>query len=180
MKRLFFILLALVFLFARYTNSKVDQKIIERQIKNIALHKKAINQMLLFYSKNGNNKKIVEILRKGANINTYDNNKKSSTYKQTPLMLATIGNHGTTVRFLLTKGANVNSQDAQGNTALHLALIWNLPDAMRKLLISNNASTSIPNNAGKTVQNLLDERQAQKSKVTPLSLTISTTPTIVK
>lgn len=175
MKRLFFMLFVSVFLIVRYANSKIDKvisperkkaldAIIRVRKKYILMEQKARNLSLLKYAQKGDNKKIVEMLRAGAHINTYDTNKQSQSYKQTPLMLATINGHGTSVRLLIQKGADINMQDSQGNTALHLAVIWNLPDAMYKLLIGQKASDTIANNAGKTVKDLIQERDAQKSK----------------
>lgn len=58
--------------------------------------------------------------------------------------------------FLLNNGADNNQQDSAGNTALHIAVQRDLPQAV-KLLVRAEAQASIENNLGKTPLQLAQE-----------------------
>jgi Arf-GAP/coiled-coil/ANK repeat/PH domain-containing protein len=71
------------------------------------------------------------------------------------LSLAVKTNCISLVKYLLSAGANVNSQNLKGNTPLHFALSYhdyNIAD----LLISNGANEKIVNNQGSTPWQCLD------------------------
>jgi transient receptor potential cation channel subfamily V protein 5 len=46
-------------------------------------------------------------------------------YGEYPLSWAAVLNQVECVRLLVAYGANVNKQDSNGNTALHMLVIWN-------------------------------------------------------
>jgi len=54
---------------------------------------------------------------------------------------------------LLDAGADINALNDNGQTALHLAVFWNNPDAV-KLLIDRGADRSIKNKSGRTAEQL--------------------------
>lgn len=68
---------------------------------------------------------IIAALKDGANINCYDVN------LNTPLMLAT---QSGCVDLLMKKGANVNAQNNQGQTALHLAVLNSRVSVVKTIL----------------------------------------------
>ena len=70
---------------------------------------------------------------------------------QTPLLLAVASNNLEIVKSLLITGANIDSQDVEGNTALHLASRESNPmyNEMVEFLIFCGADTSIQNSQGK-------------------------------
>ncbi len=69
------------------------------------------------------------MLEKGANINT-----KTLEYGLTPLMVSVANNNMRSIRFLLTRGADVNLMSKDGKTALHIAAIKNNPKAFNALM----------------------------------------------
>ena len=52
------------------------------------------------------------------------------------------------VEMLLHRGANVNHQNKQGNTALHFAFTYDTSGQIAELLIERGADDTITNNAG--------------------------------
>ncbi len=67
----------------------------------------------------------------------------------TPLMLAVAFGEKETAQSLLEKGANVNAQDKDGVSSLHLAVFRELPE-MVELLISHGANTALTDEVGRT------------------------------
>jgi len=77
--------------------------------------------------------------------------------ERTPLHLASsaFGNNGLdAVNLLLNKGANVNSQDKKGWTALHYAASYQHIRTV-KLLLRNSANVNLTNENGESVLHLL-------------------------
>ena len=61
------------------------------------------------------------------------------------------------VDFLVQNSDSVNTQTAEGNTALHYCAIYNRPECM-KLLLRAGADPRQLNNNGKTPRDIADER----------------------
>ena len=61
------------------------------------------------------------------------------------------------VDFLVQNSDSVNTQTAEGNTALHYCAIYNRPECM-KLLLRAGADPRQVNNNGKTPRDIADER----------------------
>eukprot|EP01035_Chromulina_nebulosa_P025176 gene25176-32845_t len=74
--------------------------------------------------------------------------KVTSTY-DTPLLLACRNNHITTVQLLIKHGANVNTGNCYGNTALHEAAREGHTEIL-KVLIDSGAKVNIQNKKGST------------------------------
>lgn len=68
---------------------------------------------------------------------------------KTPLHFAAMNNHIDTAEMLISKGANVNAKDFDGNTPLHLAASGGNPE-MCKLLIEKGAEVNAKNTEGRT------------------------------
>jgi ankyrin repeat protein len=87
------------------------------------------------------------LIKNGADINA-----KSKISGLTPLMATSYSDYywnKEVAIILLDKGAKINDQDTEGNTALHISIIWyNLP--IFTLLIERGADVSIKNNNGET------------------------------
>ncbi|MFC1843146.1 ankyrin repeat domain-containing protein [Candidatus Dependentiae bacterium] len=66
--------------------------------------------------------------------------------EETPLILASIRGHVNIVKFLLSKGANVNAKDICGWTALHSTPY----EYIAKILLDNKANIETKNKAGQT------------------------------
>ena len=78
-------------------------------------------------------------------INFYDLEEKETG--NTYLQLAIIDNYPELVKYFLAKGANINKQNNNGDTALHIAL-KNKNLEMIKLIMSYKPALDIPNNDG--------------------------------
>jgi bla regulator protein BlaR1 len=78
-----------------------------------------------------------------------DANQAYSDSQTTPLHLAVMNNHMETAATLISKGADVNAKDSQGNTPLHLAASNGSPD-MCAFLIEKGADINAKNNNGRT------------------------------
>jgi ankyrin repeat protein len=59
-----------------------------------------------------------------------------------------------TIELLISRGANVNCTDTDGDTPLHFLFRLSLNPEIFILLMKHGADTSIKNNAGITVQDL--------------------------
>ncbi|KQN24938.1 hypothetical protein ASE86_01250 [Sphingomonas sp. Leaf33] len=76
-------------------------------------------------------------------------NTKDSTNGDTALHIVTRRNDATYIRFLLSRGAAINAQDARGNTALLLAINGNCDECVDTLLKSK-ANVNMANTSGET------------------------------
>ena len=111
------------------------------------------------------NKDIVEIL---VNNPAIDLNKKDCAYNSTALHYAAIeGKKLNKVSYLLIDaGADVNSLDYLGSTALHHAVSKaNIP--LVKELINKGADTNIKNNKGKTALDLIEDIRKDINNTSP-------------
>ncbi len=73
--------------------------------------------------------KAMEALNAGADVNASSHNNKS-----TPLIIASQFGHLDLVNLLLERGADVNAKNGSGNTALHLAILYNSSDVVMALI----------------------------------------------
>ncbi len=92
----------------------------------------------------------------GANINGKDRDGTD----QTPLMKS-VNLYSELIMLLIEKGAELDLQDSNGNTALHLSVYYNNPDAT-EILVNARANQQIINNNGYTPLELAIERSNQK------------------
>jgi len=92
-------------------------------------------------------KKVMYLLKNcmGLNVNT-----RTSKNKQTVTMLATKRNAQELVHLFIAMGADINKQDINGNTALHLAAQYNAKKAMIALVCDEKIDKTIKNNDGLT------------------------------
>lgn len=82
-------------------------------------------------------------INQNAPVNGYQTSKQS-----TPLHLAAQKNLPNLVLALLTKGADKNAQDKNGNTPLHRILRGPTGIKIAKTLLDSGAKVNVPNNAG--------------------------------
>jgi hypothetical protein len=83
-------------------------------------------------------------LNEGGNIAV-----KSPMDNSSLLLVAGIQGHTPVGRFLIERGIDINSQNTNGDTALHTAAFFG-QEAYVKMLVDYGAATEIPNNAGET------------------------------
>ena len=72
--------------------------------------------------------------------------------------------HGAAITFLLTKGANVDIQDNEGNTAMHVSVTLNYTQYVRQLL-EKNARPDLKNKAGETPLSLAASKNVRIVKM---------------
>jgi len=77
---------------------------------------------------------------------------------ETPLAMAVLRRHFELAEVLLEKGANINDQDAEGNTALHVAAS-RYDNVTTKFLLDHGANVNLKNKHGKTPLGQLSERE---------------------
>lgn len=99
------------------------------------------NEMLLHAAYEGDNKRVLQALELGADVNAVDR------YSMTPLMLAR--QHLATVRLLVQRGANLEAATHSGVTALHYMSRVGMVDAVKELLAAG-ANVNCRTNAGTT------------------------------
>ena len=108
---------------------------------------------LHFAAKGKHNLDIVQkLLGAGAGTALFGKSEENKNIDgQTPLLLAVACNNLEIVKTLLIAGAKIDSQDVEGNTALHLASRESNPmyNEMVEFLIFSGADTSIQNGQGK-------------------------------
>ena len=92
---------------------------------------------LLIACKKGNEKKIIEILEKGVNVNAKD------TYGETALMYASKRGNINIVKILLKYNADVNEVTHDKKTALMYACESNNMDALKRLIIANKKEVGL-------------------------------------
>ncbi|WP_341810936.1 MULTISPECIES: ankyrin repeat domain-containing protein [unclassified Wolbachia] len=90
------------------------------------------------------------LIAKGGDINVTI----STVYLSTPLHIAAAANEAEVAQFLLDNGANINATNYKGFTPLYLASFYCYLD-MVKLLLFNNADTSIKDVNGKTASDVV-------------------------
>ena len=95
-------------------------------------------------ARNGRNKRVEESLNLGFPIDTED--EKGNTL----LLVAAQNSNKRLVEMLLVRGANVNHQNATGNTALHFALAFDAEGTLGEYLIEHGADDTIENLDGLT------------------------------
>jgi ankyrin repeat protein len=95
-------------------------------------------------ARNGRVKRVEESLNLGFQIDAED--EKGNTL----LLVATQNSNKKLVEMLLLRGANINHQNALGNTALHFALAFDKEGAIGEYLIEHGADDSIENIQGLT------------------------------
>ncbi|XGA08616.1 MAG: ankyrin repeat domain-containing protein [Wolbachia endosymbiont of Xenopsylla cheopis] len=103
-----------------------------------------LGNSLLDASKKGDTAKVKSLLKIGISVDT------ENSSKETPLLLATEGNHAETVKLLLQHKANVNVRSRFGNTPLALA-IKNGHIEIAVLLLEHNADVTF---AAKHISNI--------------------------
>ena len=105
---------------------------------------------LIGYAIAQNNMDLLQILiENGANIN----NTNGDSWADTPLMTASRLGLDNVVRILLTRNADINATDINGNTALHTAAL-NSQLSVIKLLLEKNPNLDIQNKVGNTALHL--------------------------
>ena len=105
---------------------------------------------LIGYAIAQNNMDLLQILiENGANINNTDGDSLAST----PLMTASRLGLDNVVRILLSRNADINAVDMNGNTALHTAAL-NSQLSVIKLLLEKNPNLDIQNKVGNTALHL--------------------------
>jgi len=95
-------------------------------------------------ARNGRLKRLEESLNLGFNIDTED--PKGNTL----LLVASQNSNRKMVEMLVARGASVNHQNAQGNTALHFAMSFDKEGLIAEYLIQNGADDTIENVDGLT------------------------------
>lgn len=106
------------------------------------------------YIQRDNAKQVDEAIKKGADVNAFDEN------GQTPLMNAAFTNSADVAELLIKKGANLNAQDSLGQTPLIKAAMYNSL-FVAELLLKKGADTKIKDGSGRTA---LDHAKAAKYK----------------
>ena len=105
---------------------------------------------LIGYAIAQNNMDLLQILiENGANVN----NTNGDSWADTPLMTASRLGLDNVVRILLTRNADINAVDINGNTALHTAAL-NSQLSVVKLLLEKNPNLDIQNKVGNTALHL--------------------------
>ena len=89
------------------------------------------------------------LIENGANIN----NTNGDSWADTPLMTASRLGLDNVVRILLSRNADINAVDMNGNTALHTAAL-NSQLSVIKLLLEKNPNLDIQNKVGNTALHL--------------------------
>jgi hypothetical protein len=89
------------------------------------------------------------LIDKGADINAVE-----AKNANTPLMTAVIHNKNRVMRYLIVRGAQVNQQNIEGKTALHLAAINNNIEAFQVLISSGVNNMILDQNKKKAISYL--------------------------
>jgi ankyrin repeat protein len=95
-------------------------------------------------ARNGRIKRVEESLNMGFSLEAED--EKGNTL----LLVACQNSNRRLVEMLLVRGANINHQNAQGNTALHYALAFDASGQLGEYLIERGADDTIDNIEGLT------------------------------
>lgn len=102
--------------------------------------------------------KVAELLLKyGVNIDA-----KNSITGLTPLAVAVISNNLPMIQFLVDNNADVNIQDNDGNTPLHLAAKYKNKEAGKIIIASKRVIPGIKNEYGQLPKDLFEENKNTK------------------
>ena len=107
------------------------------------MSKKTLNEQLFIAVKEGNEKKVKQLMRSFISANVVDKDGLTS------LHYAAARGYKEIVRILIRNGANVNAADKKGHTPLHEAASLNQVE-IAKLLIDEGAQIDAENNGGGT------------------------------
>ena len=102
-----------------------------------------LNPKFLAALESGKTQKVKELLEKGVSPNISVENDES------PLIIATEGNHKEICELLLEYGADINHQESHGYTALHLAARQEFAEIC-ELLLDKGADLTIVNDLEET------------------------------
>jgi ankyrin repeat protein len=108
------------------------------------------SQMLFSATVMGNISAIKTLLKRGADINS-----RIIDSGMTPLMMAVKVKNAQVLRYLITAGADLNLQNKEGQTALHISCILGLEDLF-SILISSGANTAILDTKGKAAMSYVN------------------------
>jgi ankyrin repeat protein len=111
---------------------------------DLNLEYKQINNLLFPACEKGHLEIVKLLIKKGANVNLYNNR-----LKRTLLHYACLYNHYEIVKFLIQKGADINCEDIHNDTPLHVACCKSDLNIV-KLLIEKGASLYKKNLFGQT------------------------------
>jgi ankyrin repeat protein len=127
--------------YACLTGSEVTATYLLEQGSDVTSYLTGMSPMEIA-AKNGHSNLIAALYKYGADVN--DGGAGGSP----PIVSATGGNHYSCVEALVRLGANVNSQDLQGLTALHMSSRLEKPKPFVEFLLANGADKLISNRAG--------------------------------
>src|SRR5699024_4947701 len=110
---------------------RLDHHDTQTTFKNIQNMQKgnALNKPIHTAASNGDKNMVEDLLKNGANINTYD-----SLGHRTPLHFASEGGYLNIVNILLKNGSNIETTDINGQTPLHYAVHNNHKEIGKALL----------------------------------------------
>ena len=108
-----------------------------------AAYSNSMDPALIASAAAGDTPRVIELLRKGANVNARD------LRGRTPVMAATYGNHVRTVEALVNAGADINRRDMMLNNPFLYAGAEGLLDILR-LTVKAGADPAITNRYGGT------------------------------
>ena len=108
---------------------------------------------LHWWSAYGGDKDVFDLfVSKGADVNIRTNEEETILH-----LLVQWGREPDQVKFVLSRGVDINAADACGWTALHRAVLYNLPE-MAELLIAEGADVNLKDSDGRTALFLSKER----------------------
>jgi len=133
----------------KHTNRKLRKTRSKKQCGGVE-NKLSNNAAFLDASYDGDIDKVLELLKKGANIDTYDHN------GATALMYACSLGHLDIVKLLIKRGAKINMTDNDGYTAL-MAATGRGYERLVVFLVDNGADINIMNHYDKTAIDLAND-----------------------
>lgn len=133
--------------YACLTGSEVSAMYLLEQGSDVTSYLTGMSPMEIA-AKNGRSNLVMALYKYGADVN--DGGAGGSP----PIVSATGGNHYSCVELLVRLGANINSQDLQGLTALHMSSRLENPKPFVEFLLANGADKFISNRAGQNALQL--------------------------